>query len=138
MRTIAVLLLMTGLAGCAEERTVDPIADPAGTNLTVTLDPDGARGPGSPRSWTLTCDPPGGTHPKPQDACERVGTGLSFSPPPRDQMCTEIYGGPQVATVTGYVRAVPVSASFSREDGCAIARWEDAGPLLAALAAGTS
>ena len=43
--------------------------------------------------------------------------------------CTMIYGGPEQATVTGTVGGEEVSQSYSREDGCAIARWEDVQPL---------
>ena len=45
-------------------------------------------------------------------------------------MCTEIYGGPQTATVTGTFRGEPVSAEFSRTNGCEIARWDGHVALL--------
>jgi hypothetical protein len=38
-------------------------------------------------------------------------------------MCTMIYGGPQVARVTGTFRGHKVWATFKRVDGCAVARW---------------
>jgi hypothetical protein len=47
-----------------------------------------------------------------------------FAPVPAGTMCTEIYGGPQTATVTGRFRGEPVSAGFSRTDGCQVARWD--------------
>jgi hypothetical protein len=44
--------------------------------------------------------------------------------------CTAIYGGPDVARVTGTLRGEPVHESFSLEDGCQIARWERNRELL--------
>jgi hypothetical protein len=49
--------------------------------------------------------------------------------PDDDRSCTEIYGGPETATVSGRVRGSDVEASFDRADGCGIADWD----LLAAL-----
>lgn len=43
--------------------------------------------------------------------------------------CTQQYGGPEVATVTGTVGETKIDATFSREDGCAIARFDEASPL---------
>ena len=37
--------------------------------------------------------------------------------------CTQIYGGPQEALVTGRFRGKLVRVRFSRKDGCEIARW---------------
>ena len=48
----------------------------------------------------------------------------------RDRACTELYGGPHRAFVTGTLRGERVSARFSRVDGCAIAAYDS---LLRAL-----
>jgi len=45
-------------------------------------------------------------------------------------MCTQIYGGPQTATVRGSWGGQAVDASFSRENGCEIARWDAATAVL--------
>jgi hypothetical protein len=42
---------------------------------------------------------------------------------PKNVACTEIYGGPQVARVAGILRGRRIGASFNRENGCEIARW---------------
>jgi hypothetical protein len=76
--------------------------------------------------WTLTCDPPGGDHPAPQRACatlDRLGA-KAFAPVPPGTMCTQIYGGAQTATIVGTWRGRRVDASYSRTDGCQIARWD--------------
>ena len=46
------------------------------------------------------------------------------------RVCTDIFGGPQTATVEGTIRGKAVSARFARRNGCEIARWEAASPLL--------
>lgn len=44
--------------------------------------------------------------------------------PPADQMCTEVYGGPQEATITGTIDGVAVDATVSRVNGCEIDTWD--------------
>ena len=97
--------------------------------LTITLDETGS---GVTREMTLTCVPTGGDHPDPEAACATlaaVGAG-AFAPPPKDQMCTEQWGGPQVALVLGTVDGAAVRARFSRTNGCEISRWDALAPLL--------
>lgn len=53
----------------------------------------------------------------------------AFAQPPENQVCTMIYGGPETATVTGTFDGKPVTVGLSRNDGCAIARWESFEPL---------
>ena len=102
---------------------------PVTASLTVTLDETGS---GAVRTLTLTCDPVGGDHPDPAAACAALAAAgpAAFDPPPADRMCTEQFGGPQVAVVEGTVGGVPVSARFSRTDGCEIGRWDALAPLL--------
>ena len=102
----------------------------ATTSLTVTYQPAGAEG-GS-ETWTLSCDPAGGTLPDPDFACGHLavhGAEL-FAPVPGDTACTQIYGGPQVAQVEGTVGGEPVSETFSRTNGCEISRWDALSPWL--------
>lgn len=64
--------------------------------------------------------------------CENIDTarmcdGLTaeiLDPVPDDQACTMIYGGPQTATITGTLNGEDVDSSFSRTNGCEIARWD--------------
>ncbi len=55
-----------------------------------------------------------------------------FEPVPADIPCTEIYGGPDVATIEGTVAGKPVSARFTRSNGCEIERFDRVLPLLEA------
>ena len=45
-------------------------------------------------------------------------------------MCTEQYGGPEQAMITGTYRGEPVSYGLSRTNGCEIGRWESLRFLL--------
>lgn len=111
--------------------TAGPTASPAAVQaeLTVTLDESGS---GTVRTMTLTCEPVGGDHPDAAAACAALAAAgaEAFDPTPQDAACTQQYGGPQVATVEGTVAGAPVSAQFSRTDGCEIARWDVVAPLL--------
>lgn len=89
-------------------------------SLTILLD-DGF---GIRTTWTLTCDPPGGTHPDPASACGVLGAkGATALPEPKGRVCTEQYGGPQKAKVTGSWKGTKVAAQLSLENGCEIDRW---------------
>ena len=94
----------------------------ASTSLHITVWPEGSDGP--KRAWTLRCAPVGGTLPRRATACRRLASmSRPFRNVPKDVVCTEIYGGPQKAFVTGRLRGHRVRASFDRHDGCEIARW---------------
>jgi Subtilisin inhibitor-like len=100
------------------------------TRLTVALDETGE---GRARTFDLTCEPPGGNHPNPAAACEALraaGGAGAFQSPRKDVACTEVYGGPETATVTGTVDGATVTMTFSRTDGCQISRWRQLAPLL--------
>lgn len=45
--------------------------------------------------------------------------------PPADQVCTEQYGGPDVATITGTIDDEQVDAAVDRTNGCGISDWDD-------------
>jgi hypothetical protein len=126
MHVAALVPLALGLAalaaGCGGESEG---SGPGETALTVVFREDGAR-PDTEQTWSLTCDPPGGSHPDPGRACEtlaRVGAA-AFAPPPDDRACAEIYGGAQRAIVTGRVAGEAVDATFQRRNGCEIEDWD--------------
>ena len=95
----------------------------AATSLHITVWPNGEGNPGK-RVYTLRCAPVGGTLPHPASACTKLmRVQRPFAPVPKNTACTQIYGGPQEALVTGRFRGRPVRARFNRKDGCEIARW---------------
>ena len=76
------------------------------------------------KTWRLRCGPAGGTLPRAATACRRLAAvERPFAPVPKDVGCTAIYGGPQVARVTGTFERRRVWATFKRTDGCEIGRW---------------
>ncbi|MFJ3905084.1 SSI family serine proteinase inhibitor [Streptomyces sp. NPDC090025] len=76
-----------------------------------------------------------GTHPAADNACKRLeqlakAGGNPFAPVPADQMCTEQYGGPATAHITGSFQGRTIDSRFSRANGCEIDRWENLRPVL--------
>lgn len=115
-----VLLVLAAGCGSGDSAPARPRYD-----LTITYWPTG-RG-AEPRSATLTCDPDGGSHPDPAQACDALlGHEDALRPVPPDTACTQVYGGPQLATLSGS----GVHALFSRANGCEIARWDALKPVL--------
>ncbi len=47
-----------------------------------------------------------------------------------DMVCTETYGGPDMATVKGSIGGHPVATSFNRANGCGLADWQLLEPLI--------
>ncbi len=56
--------------------------------------------------------------------------GFLTSPPPQDRVCTEQWGGPDRAHVTGRIGGDGVDRRLARNDGCAIDDWDRAQRLL--------
>jgi hypothetical protein len=95
----------------------------ASSSLHVTVWPNG-QGRVPKRTYTLTCAPLGGTLPRRASACQKLFLlKAPFAPTPIGTPCTQIYGGPQEALVTGQFNGAPIRARFSRKGGCEIARW---------------
>jgi Subtilisin inhibitor-like len=94
----------------------------ASTSLHITVWPD--ENGLAAKSYTLRCNPVGGTLPHRGAACTRLQRMNSpFAGVPKNVACTEIYGGPQKAVVIGRFRGRLVRATFNRRDGCEIDRW---------------
>ncbi|MFH8472120.1 SSI family serine proteinase inhibitor [Streptomyces sp. NPDC018000] len=107
--------------------------DDTDTRLTVTV--SGTGYPAAEGVFELECGPTGGSHPAAQQACDRLeelaGEGTDpFAPVPGDAMCTQQFGGPATARVTGTWRGRSIDTAFDRADGCAISRWNALRPVL--------
>ena len=63
-------------------------------------------------------------------AVEAFGEDIFFPRPGPPKLCTQQYGGPQVAVVTGSINGRPVNVTFRGTDGCEISRWRAMAPLL--------
>src|SRR5262245_25013480 len=117
MRVVLILVAVALVAGCREDD--EPAATPSASiaDLQIEVNPGG-------KTATVTCDV--------EDDCPEVAAldPKVFEPTPGNVACTQQYGGPEKATVKGTFKGEQVDATFSRENGCEIARWEDAAPLL--------
>jgi hypothetical protein len=109
----------SGRSGSAATTSVPGGA--ASTKLEISVSIGGSEAP--TKTWTLEC-PDGGTLPHPERACAKLAViDDPFAPAPEDKACTQVFGGPEVADVTGTFRGKPVNAHFAKGNGCEIARW---------------
>lgn len=101
-------------------------------SLVIRVWPKGNRtGKTAPRVYTLRCRPASGTLPRSASACTRlIRVQNPFAPVPPATACSQIYGGPQTASVRGVYGGRTVRASFNRQSGCEIKRWDRIGFLF--------
>ncbi|HEV2712293.1 MAG TPA: SSI family serine proteinase inhibitor, partial [Gaiellaceae bacterium] len=105
---VVLLVVLAGLPGCGSGEGEGPArATDTVTELQILVWPEGSRPNrfgrvvgerrtpiGKAKSWTLRCDPPGGTFPDPEAACNRLdGLDQPFADTPEEAICTEQYGG---------------------------------------------
>ena len=116
--------------------TEAPAAAGANALLTITIQQDATA---DPVQYTLECvDGESGsatTLPDAGNACAalaRLGTEFFTARPDKDVICTQQYGGPQTASITGELDGTPVLAAFSLTDGCQISRWNSIQDILGA------
>jgi len=118
-RILVTLLVLVLLAGCSGGAS----ASSASAKLRITVWPQG-KNSGSV-TYTLVCPQATGTLPAAHSACSklrRIGI-RAFAPVPANTACTAIYGGPQIARVSGRLAGRSIKAGFQRTNGCEIARW---------------
>jgi hypothetical protein len=146
-RLVAVVAAVTVIAACGSTHTssgsaaapgtthAPPSAKPA-VSLVVTLT---ARPGAKPVTWTLHCDPTGGTHPDAAAACSALAKAKNpFAPTPKGMMCPMIVSGPATAKVIGTWHDISINAVFSQSNGCQTSRWDRIGPVFGASAGAAS
>jgi hypothetical protein len=118
--------------------------DHAGLDRTIDLAVSLTEAPGAPEHvFRLTRHAGGPVESNLPDpaaavsAVERFGEGIFFPEPGPPMLCTQQYGGPQVAVVTGTFGTRQVYFRFSLTDGCEIARWHALAPLLGGISGST-
>lgn len=135
------LAVAAAIGGCGEADD-PPAAQPTSTTpsaaaieLTVLYD-DGS---GRRTTGTLTCR---GAEQRaegalegrasPAELCAQASgvAELLTSKPDKRRACTQIYGGPQTARVTGEIDGDEVDRRFTRTNGCEIADYTRAAGLL--------
>lgn len=135
-RVATVIPVALLLSACGQGGTGVPEGTPAaapstppaaGSALTISVTQ-----PGGTTTWRLTCEPPGGDHPHPVDACQALDqvAASALPPVPADRVCAQVIAGPETATVTGSWRGQPVDSRLSRTDSCQVARWDALAPVL--------
>jgi hypothetical protein len=67
-------------------------------------------------------------------ALTKHGERVFFELPDRNRICTQQYGGPQQARVTGTISGREVDKQFSLTDGCKISEWNSMQALLGSRA----
>jgi hypothetical protein len=127
MRGIALAVLVAVLALVASGSAGASSA----TALKITYWPKGETAQGG-KTWTLRCAPARGTLAQPGVACRKLAAGgrKLFAPVPLMAICTEIYGGPELARVIGVLDGRRVWATFNLTNGCHIERWNRFSPWL--------
>ena len=116
-RLLLVPVIALALAACGGSDVQDPgggsattpAATAPATELTVTVWADPST-PAAPAVTTVTAAP--------------GAAAKDFAATPAGQACTMIYGGPETATVKGMLDGTAVDATFTRSNGCEIARWD--------------
>ncbi|RDI68034.1 SSI family serine proteinase inhibitor [Nocardia pseudobrasiliensis] len=113
---------------------VGACAEPAVDNHRLTVE-IADTGTGYDGSFELFCDARGGTHPDKYAACNRLEqltkTGENpFRAVPADMGCTQQYGGPATAHISGVWANRAVDSTFNRVNGCEIFRWDALTPVL--------
>ncbi|MEA2195493.1 MAG: hypothetical protein QOG42_1927 [Solirubrobacteraceae bacterium] len=138
---LALGLAVAALGGCGDaddEAAAPPTAPapaPGSIELTIAYD-DGA---GTTTTGGLTCrdGQPRATGALAGRASAatlcvkaRAIAPLLTTQPDKGRMCTQIYGGPETAHVTGTIDGVTVDRRFTRTNGCEIADFTRAAGLL--------
>ena len=119
MRALLIAALVAAV-GCGASQGA-AVATPE-TQLTISYWPAG-RGTSEAKTYTLRCNPDGGTVPRAAAVCDKLDTlTRAFAPTRRFVVCTDQYGGPQQALITGLHKGNRVWTVIGMRNGCEIAR----------------
>ena len=136
MRVALLIAVLVAAVGCGAGVSASAAGSSGATELKITYWSQG-RTAGAAQKWTLRCGPAGGTLPGSASACRKLGAMQSpFAPIRRDVMCTDQYGGPQAALITGTFRGRTVWALLQNRNGCEISRFKRLAFLVPAFGAG--
>ena len=135
MRLLALIALLAAL-GCGAGVSASSAGSQSVTELKISYRSQG-RDEGPATKWILRCAPAGGTLPLAASACRKLGAMTSpFAPIPKDAVCTDQYGGPQLALITGNYRGKTIWVQLQNRNGCEISRFRKLAFLVPAFGAG--
>ncbi len=123
----AVAVSGCGLATSSGGAASSPSAHPAQASVAITV----SSGPGTKAvHWTLRCDPPGGTHPDPTDACKALLTAKTPFAPLRARLdCPMILASAKRAVITGTWFGHKVHRVVI-DGGCDLGLWDALGKVF--------
>ncbi len=135
MRIAVLIAVVAAVVGCGAG-SAGTVA--SSTDLRISYFPEG-RSEGDRTLWTLRCNPVGGTLPRRSAACQKLAPLKNpFAPLRKDLQCTQIYGGPEQAVITGTHDGRKVWVLLAQRNGCEIARWNKLAFLVGGVRAGGS
>jgi hypothetical protein len=135
---VAAAALIAAIASAMDRRGARPGSTAAAGADAVTLTIVFSRRPGAARVAHLRCR---GSRASADGFLRATGAAracaharavarLLTTPPDPNRACTEIFGGPERAVVIGRIGDRRVHRRFERTDGCEVADWQRAMPLL--------
>lgn len=141
---LALGLAVAALGGCGDaddEPPARPAATPPAAGRAIELTIAYEDGAGAKTTGTLTCRDgderttgalAGARRPSAATLCARARaiTAVLTTQPEKGRVCTQIYGGPETARVTGTIDGKTVDRRFTRTNGCEIADFQRAAGLL--------
>ena len=136
MRPLVALLVATlavAAVACGDDESGSSSSDQT-VNLTVSVkDGEGKEVKGTLKCEEGSAEGSGFLESSAAEHCQaaRGLEQLLTTQPPKDRVCTQIYGGPQTARITGTFGAQDVARSLSRTNGCEIEDWKQVDALLA-------
>jgi Subtilisin inhibitor-like len=134
MRVGVLIAVIAAVVGCG---TSSAGTGGASTDLRISFFAEG-RTESVTSSWTLRCDPAAGSLPRRAAACQKLDTMRNpFAPLRKDLQCTQIYGGPEQAVITGTHEGRRVWVLLAQRNGCEIARWRKLSFLVGGIAPGS-
>jgi hypothetical protein len=120
MRTALLIAVLVAAVACGASRGA-PVATPE-TQLTISFWPQG-RGAEEPNTYTLRCDPAGGTVPRAATVCRQLDALVNpFRRTSKNLVCSDQYGGPQQALITGSHKGNRIWTLIGMRNGCEISR----------------
>ncbi|QBI19805.1 hypothetical protein ER308_09715 [Egibacter rhizosphaerae] len=139
---IGLLLIVVLLAAACAEDAIPVVDEPPeeqapAAEIEIAVQPDEDA---TTTEYALRCgDDPGWSGDAPTDRAELPADEVCDDLPDRieaarealaAETCTQEYGGPQTASVTGVMDGEDVHLDVHRTDGCGIGAWEALQPLL--------
>jgi hypothetical protein len=129
VRAAALTLVALAATGCMSRGDSTSSDSNPTADLQISVSIGGSKAP--TKMWTLRCPEGGGTLPDASEACRKLGQiDDPFAPIPKGTACTQIFGGPEIADVSGTFNGKPVDTQFSRGNGCELERWKRVGFLF--------